>query len=285
MGAMPRSITVVLTGELADTCRPGGGSLRRVHRAPCPARLTRARARRRRGGHRRGDAAVAPGGAGRALRCRAGHRGLRRGADHRAGAGGGHDGRRGRPLCRLLGAARRPPAAGPQRHRRQARAPPAAAAPHALLRGARSRPCPARSMCPQLRGLAAVKLATLLMLIGGLERAGEGGARIRGEIHMLLVGDPGTGAPGAGAARAVKTRPAAPAPIEQERAGRQVAAHEVRGAPEPARGGDHRQGRQRRRADRDRRARGATRAAPCGALPRAGGRRSPRKLAPQLFIE
>jgi DNA replicative helicase MCM subunit Mcm2 (Cdc46/Mcm family) len=57
-------------------------------------------------------------------------------------------------------------------------------------------------MCPQLRGLAAVKLATLLMLIGGLERAGEGGARIRGEIHMLLVGDPGTGA----------SAPARPAP-------------------------------------------------------------------------
>ena len=50
-----------------------------------------------------------------------------------------------------------------------------------------------RSMCPQIRGLAAVKLATLLMLIGGLERKDEGGMHIRGEIHMLLVGDPGTG--------------------------------------------------------------------------------------------
>ncbi|KAK9821222.1 hypothetical protein WJX81_002412 [Elliptochloris bilobata] len=49
------------------------------------------------------------------------------------------------------------------------------------------------SMCPQIRGLAAVKLATLLMLIGGLERKDEGGMHIRGEIHMLLVGDPGTG--------------------------------------------------------------------------------------------
>lgn len=48
-------------------------------------------------------------------------------------------------------------------------------------------------MCPQIRGLAAVKLATLLMLIGGLERKDEGGMHIRGEIHMLLVGDPGTG--------------------------------------------------------------------------------------------
>ncbi len=50
-----------------------------------------------------------------------------------------------------------------------------------------------RSMCPQIRGLTAVKMATLLMLIGGLERKDEGGMHIRGEVHMLLVGDPGTG--------------------------------------------------------------------------------------------
>lgn len=48
-------------------------------------------------------------------------------------------------------------------------------------------------MCPQIRGLTAVKTATLLMLIGGLERKDEGGMHIRGEVHMLLVGDPGTG--------------------------------------------------------------------------------------------
>lgn len=51
------------------------------------------------------------------------------------------------------------------------------------------------SMAPQLYGLFHVKLATLLMLIGGVPREDANGARIRGEVHMLLVGDPGTGAP------------------------------------------------------------------------------------------
>jgi DNA helicase MCM9 len=37
-----------------------------------------------------------------------------------------------------------------------------------------------------------VKLATLLVLIGGVARQAPGGMRIRGEPHMLLIGDPGT---------------------------------------------------------------------------------------------
>ncbi|KAL4446253.1 hypothetical protein ABPG77_003060 [Micractinium sp. CCAP 211/92] len=49
------------------------------------------------------------------------------------------------------------------------------------------------SICPQLHGLFHVKLATLLMLIGGVERQDGNGTHIRGEVHMLLVGDPGTG--------------------------------------------------------------------------------------------
>ncbi|BDA40702.1 probable DNA helicase MCM9 [Coccomyxa sp. Obi] len=49
------------------------------------------------------------------------------------------------------------------------------------------------SVCPQLYGLFTVKLALLLMLIGGVERVDESGMRIRGQVHMLLVGDPGTG--------------------------------------------------------------------------------------------
>lgn len=49
------------------------------------------------------------------------------------------------------------------------------------------------SICPELHGLFHVKLATLLMLIGGVERQDGSGTRIRGEVHMLLVGDPGTG--------------------------------------------------------------------------------------------
>eukprot|EP00038_Savillea_parva_P001903 m.108353 g.108353 ORF g.108353 m.108353 type:complete len:1026 (+) comp10655_c0_seq4:153-3230(+) len=49
------------------------------------------------------------------------------------------------------------------------------------------------SVCPQVYGLYVVKLAVLLVLIGGVPRQTEGGTRIRGESHMLLVGDPGTG--------------------------------------------------------------------------------------------
>jgi DNA helicase MCM9 len=57
--------------------------------------------------------------------------------------------------------------------------------------------------CPQLCGLFSVKLASMLMLIGGLHKrsgseggGGDGrgtGGGTRGEIHFLLVGDPGTG--------------------------------------------------------------------------------------------
>ena len=40
----------------------------------------------------------------------------------------------------------------------------------------------------------AVKLALAVSLCGGLERVDDGGeTRVRGEPHMLLVGDPGTG--------------------------------------------------------------------------------------------
>ncbi|KAL4853474.1 putative DNA helicase MCM9 [Chlorella vulgaris] len=48
------------------------------------------------------------------------------------------------------------------------------------------------SVCPELHGLFTVKLATLLMLVGGVARWEPGCARSRGEAHMLLVGDPGT---------------------------------------------------------------------------------------------
>ncbi|KAJ2354772.1 DNA helicase mcm9 [Coemansia erecta] len=48
------------------------------------------------------------------------------------------------------------------------------------------------SMCPQVYGLFYVKLAVLLVLISGVARSDKAGLRVRGEAHMLLVGDPGT---------------------------------------------------------------------------------------------
>lgn len=47
--------------------------------------------------------------------------------------------------------------------------------------------------CPQIHGMLTVKLAAVLMLIGGLQTESDSGTRMRGEIHMLLIGDPGTG--------------------------------------------------------------------------------------------
>ncbi|KAI8467006.1 MAG: DNA replication licensing factor MCM9-like protein [Monoraphidium minutum] len=49
------------------------------------------------------------------------------------------------------------------------------------------------SICPQIFGLYIVKLAVALMVVGGVARRDEAGTHIRGELHMLLVGDPGTG--------------------------------------------------------------------------------------------
>jgi DNA replicative helicase MCM subunit Mcm2 (Cdc46/Mcm family) len=55
------------------------------------------------------------------------------------------------------------------------------------------------SLCPQLRGLRGAKLAVMLALCGGSPAAEEGddgeqaGSAIRGDIHTLLLGDPGCG--------------------------------------------------------------------------------------------
>ncbi len=50
-----------------------------------------------------------------------------------------------------------------------------------------------RWVCPQIFGLSMVKLALALVVIGGVQHKDPNGMKIRGQPHMLLVGDPGTG--------------------------------------------------------------------------------------------
>ena len=47
--------------------------------------------------------------------------------------------------------------------------------------------------CPQVFGMHTVKLALMVILAGGVEKVDSVGTRVRGESHMLMVGDPGTG--------------------------------------------------------------------------------------------
>jgi len=49
------------------------------------------------------------------------------------------------------------------------------------------------SICPTMYGLDMEKEAMALQLFGGVPKKMQDGTKIRGDIHMLLVGDPGTG--------------------------------------------------------------------------------------------
>ncbi|EGF76934.1 hypothetical protein BATDEDRAFT_27980 [Batrachochytrium dendrobatidis JAM81] len=49
-----------------------------------------------------------------------------------------------------------------------------------------------QSFCPKVFGLYVVKVAVMLLLVGGVPKY-ENGLKIRGDSHILLVGDPGTG--------------------------------------------------------------------------------------------
>lgn len=49
----------------------------------------------------------------------------------------------------------------------------------------------ARSIAPEIYGHEDVKKALLLMLVGGAPLKLKDGVRIRGDVHMCMMGDPG----------------------------------------------------------------------------------------------
>ncbi|OQR82520.1 DNA replication licensing factor MCM9 [Achlya hypogyna] len=55
------------------------------------------------------------------------------------------------------------------------------------------RNCILASICPKVYGMFIVKLAVALTVIGGCAHVDATGMKTRGDSHMLLIGDPGTG--------------------------------------------------------------------------------------------
>lgn len=51
----------------------------------------------------------------------------------------------------------------------------------------------ARSIAPLIFGQDHLKMAALLSIVSGVERKKDNGSKLRGDIHVLFLGDPGTG--------------------------------------------------------------------------------------------